>query len=131
MERSTDWLRQAKRDLEKAQLDLEHGFYEWACFTAQQASEKAVKALYYSMNMEVRGRSLYKLLKTLSEMKGIEVDEELLHYARVLDRYYIEARYPNGFPEGYPAEFFDLKMAQEAVDAGRKILRFCEGLMGG
>jgi HEPN domain-containing protein len=41
--RSLDWLSQAERDLERCLLGLEHGFYEWACFTAQQAAEKAVR----------------------------------------------------------------------------------------
>jgi len=38
-ERSLDWLRQAEKDLEKAKLDIDWCFYEWACFTAQQAAE--------------------------------------------------------------------------------------------
>ncbi len=28
-ERSMDWLRQAEKDLQKAKLDLEAGFFEW------------------------------------------------------------------------------------------------------
>jgi len=44
--RATDWLRQALRDLEHAKRSVELGDYEWACFAAQQAAEKAVKALY-------------------------------------------------------------------------------------
>ena len=34
-ERSLDWLRQAKRDLESARSQLKEGFFEWACFIAQ------------------------------------------------------------------------------------------------
>jgi HEPN domain-containing protein len=45
-ERAADWLRQAERDLEHAHHALEDGDYEWAAFAAQQAAEKAVKALY-------------------------------------------------------------------------------------
>ncbi|MCX5886032.1 MAG: HEPN domain-containing protein [Proteobacteria bacterium] len=29
-ERSLDWLRQAEKDIEKAKLDLEAGYYEWS-----------------------------------------------------------------------------------------------------
>jgi HEPN domain-containing protein len=36
-----DWLEQAERDLSKARLDLEHSYFEWACFTSQQADEWA------------------------------------------------------------------------------------------
>jgi HEPN domain-containing protein len=122
--RSLDWFRQAKRDYEKAALDFEHGFYEWCCFTAQQAGEKALKALYYRLNQSVRGHSLVRMLEGLASRMAIP--EEIYHHARVLDRYYREARYPNGFPEGSPFEFFDKEIAQEALCASRKILEFCE-----
>jgi HEPN domain-containing protein len=50
--REKDWLRQAKRDLEHAQHALEDEDYEWSCFAAQQAAEKAVKALYQKLGAE-------------------------------------------------------------------------------
>lgn len=43
--RYEDWMRQARRDLRHARNSLESEDYEWACFAAQQAAEKAVKAL--------------------------------------------------------------------------------------
>ena len=45
MNRFKDWFEQAKRDFEKAKLDVKNEFYDWACFTSQQAAEKAVRAL--------------------------------------------------------------------------------------
>lgn len=36
---------QAQRDLEHARLSIGSGHFEWACFAAQQAAEKAVKAV--------------------------------------------------------------------------------------
>ena len=124
MDRSADWLRQAKRDLEKAKLDVEYSYYEWACFTSQQSAEKTVKALYQSLNMSVRGHSIVKMLDGLKN--SFNIPEDILHAARILDRYYIESRYPNGFPEGSPLDYFDRKIAEEALDASRKILGFCE-----
>jgi HEPN domain-containing protein/predicted nucleotidyltransferase len=102
VERSGDWLRQAERDLEKARLDHEHGYFDWACFTAHQAAEKALKALVQSQNRSVRGHSLLHLLQGTADVAA--PPEELLHGARVLDRYCIEARYPNGFPVGAPLD---------------------------
>lgn len=128
MNRYNDWLQQAERDIEKAKLDLEHKYYEWACFTSQQAGEKAVKAVYLKMNKSIRGHSIYKLLEGLSET--IKIDEKLLHQARILDRYYIESRYPNGFPTGSPMEFFDQKIAEEAVNAAGEIFGFCKNTIG-
>ncbi len=124
MDRSADWLNQAKRDLDKVEHDIAEEYYEWACFTAQQSSEKAVKAVYQSKNRIARGHSILKLLEGLTEFLG--VPEELFHKARILDRYYIESRYPNGFPQGMPADYFDYKIAAEALDATRKIVGFCE-----
>ena len=45
MNRYQDWLDQAERDLERAKIDVQYAYWEWACFTAQQAAEKACKAL--------------------------------------------------------------------------------------
>lgn len=44
MERSADWMDQAQGDLAHARNDLDDGFYDWGCFSAQQAAEKAAKA---------------------------------------------------------------------------------------
>lgn len=123
-DRSLDWLNQAKRDYEKAKLDFKHAYYEWCSFTAQQSAEKAVKALYYKMNRLVIGHSILRMLEGLKE--ELDIPEEIIHSARILDRYYTESRYPNGFPEGSPFQFFDEDIAKEALDASRKILRFCE-----
>ena len=42
--RAPDWLRQAQADLEHAQASLEDKDFEWSCFAAQQAAEKAINA---------------------------------------------------------------------------------------
>ena len=42
VERSRDFLLQAKRDLEQARLSLREGFFEWAAFAAQQARAAGV-----------------------------------------------------------------------------------------
>lgn len=44
-ERYLIWLRQARFDLEAAQLTLEHGFFEWSAYQSVQAAEKALKAI--------------------------------------------------------------------------------------
>jgi HEPN domain-containing protein len=45
--------------------------------------------------------------------------------ARILDRHYVPARYPDAFTEGSPFEFYDEKTAQEALDCAEKICDFC------
>ncbi len=51
-ERSHDWMRQAEKDLENARWEKEGGYFEWACFVAQQAAEKAIKDVYQKLGGE-------------------------------------------------------------------------------
>ena len=64
-ERSLDWLRQAEKDIDKAKLDVKEGFYEWACFTSQQAAEKAIKAVFQRLHGEAWGHGTKALLENL------------------------------------------------------------------
>jgi len=41
------WVRGARITLESARYDVEHGFFNWACFKARQAAEKALKAVLW------------------------------------------------------------------------------------
>ncbi|WP_461830187.1 HEPN domain-containing protein [Aquifex sp.] len=130
MNRWKDWLEQGERDLEKAKLDYQYDYYEWACFTAQQAAEKALKAFGYFSGLDLWGHSLTEMIKVLKE-KGLDIPEELINKAKLLDKYYIPTRYPNGFPSGKPADYFTEKEALEAIDAAAQILRFCKSRISG
>ena len=54
---------QAEGDLAHAKSDMERGFYDWSCFSSQQAGEKAV---FQKMGAEAWGHSVADLLKELS-----------------------------------------------------------------
>ena len=54
-DRSGDRPAQAERDLEQAKTSQEHDHHERASFAAQQAAEKAVKALHLSLGQEAWG----------------------------------------------------------------------------
>ena len=94
------------------------------CFTA--TAEKAVKALHLYLGQEAWGHVVAKLLRELP----IDVPEDLIDKARVLDAYYIPTRYPNGFPEGAPFEHFGKLQAQEAIKYAGEILEFVRSKMG-
>jgi len=51
MERSADWMIQAEGDLLHARNDVAGGYYEWACFSAQHAAEKAVNAVFHTLTL--------------------------------------------------------------------------------
>ncbi|MFA0749856.1 MAG: hypothetical protein SLRJCFUN_000259 [Candidatus Fervidibacter sp.] len=93
MERSADWIDRAKWDLERARNDLADGFYDWACFSAQQAAGKAVKAVLQKLGEEAWGHSVADLLSALS--LKVTVPENLYQAALELDKAYIPTRYPN------------------------------------
>ncbi len=53
-----DWWEQGMRDLKHARNALLDEDYEWAAFAAQQAAEKALKALILSLGGEPWGHSI-------------------------------------------------------------------------
>ncbi|MFH1771809.1 MAG: HEPN domain-containing protein [Candidatus Omnitrophota bacterium] len=126
-ERSKDWYKQAERDLKSAGAQLKAEFFEWACFIAQQAAEKAVKAVYQKLAAEAWGHSVNDLLKGLKEK--LDVPDGLFQSAIGLDKFYIPARYPNGWAAGFPAEYITRKDAENAISDSKKILRFCKDIL--
>jgi HEPN domain-containing protein len=122
--RAEDWLEQAKRDLLHAQGDLASGFYEWGCFSAQQAAEKVLKAVYQRLGAEAWGHSVTALLDHLPS--DLTPPAELFDQAKMLDRYYIPTRYPNSFAQGAPKDYFTKRDAEEAINCARNIIAFCE-----
>ena len=81
-ERSKDWLAQAERDLSNAEYESNGRFYEWACFSAQQAAEEAVKAVYQKKGGAAWGHSITVLLKGLDT----KIDNTLRQSALILDK---------------------------------------------
>ncbi len=120
--RARDWLEQATHDLEQAEDSRRAGRHDWACFAAQQAAEKAVKALHLRSGQEAWGHVVAKLLAELPPSLG--VPENLIEKARVLDNFYIPARYPNSHPEGAPFEHYGTIQSEEALRYAREIVEF-------
>jgi len=123
MNRSGDWMAQADRDLDHARHALDAKDFEWAAFAAQQAAEKALKALALSLGGEPWGHSLTALAEALPAR--VRPDEELLDCAKHLDKHYIPARYPNGFDSGYPGKLYTASEARSAIADATKIIAHC------
>jgi HEPN domain-containing protein len=126
--RARDWLRQANRDLDVARTTAGAGQYDWACFAAQQAAEKALKALYQHHHAEGWGRVLDRLLA------GLLPDEpELARFrdaAKILDKFYLPTRYPNGLDAGAPADAYTAGEAAQALDHAQELVAFCQARCG-
>ncbi len=120
--RSMDWLKQAQRDLGEAGDALKNEKYEWSCFASQQCAEKAVKALYHSINKEIWSHSISRMLLQLKDFK---IDKKLIDKAMELDRVYIGSRYPDYYSEGSPFEYYSIEDAGRCIDYAREIFEFC------
>jgi HEPN domain-containing protein len=122
--RSADWFRQAEADLRHARNSREDGDYEWSCFAAHQAAEKALKALFLIHGSDAWGHTITILIGNLP--KEVEIPPEtLVDSARILDKYYIPTRYPNGFESGAPTDFYTAQEALNAIQQAEVILEFC------
>jgi len=118
------WLRQAKIDLGWADHLTQEGGYHIACFLAQQVAEKALKAFLYACGEElVIGHSVAKLSERCCRYDpSFEEKKDW----RLLDSFYVPTRYPNGIPDGVPAEVYNKKSAQEAVELAKDVVSFVE-----
>ena len=125
--RARDWFSQACHDLEQAQDSRLAGRHEWACFAAEQAAEKAVKGLHLHLGQEAWGHVVAKLLVELPE--AIALPKDLVERGRVLDNFYIPARYPNSHPEGAPFEHYGPLQSEEAIRHARAIVDFVRSQM--
>jgi HEPN domain-containing protein len=98
-----DWLARAEGDLALARVPLPEGaFYEDLCFHAQQAAEKAIKAIYQHNGKRFRyTHDLDELIVGLQN-EGISVPGEVME-AALLTSYAWEARYP-GLSEAVTVE---------------------------
>ncbi|MBI5955637.1 MAG: HEPN domain-containing protein [Chloroflexi bacterium] len=120
------WLQQAEHDLDDASYALAGERYNLACFLAQQAAEKALKAYLFSRNaQEVWGHSVAELC---DDARALDPEfGPLRKRAALLDKFYIPTRYPNGLPGGIPSEAFDLSEARRALELAQEVLRFVQG----
>ncbi|MHA1235496.1 MAG: HEPN domain-containing protein [Promethearchaeota archaeon] len=107
------WIEQSKEDLISAKILFEAKRYYLVCFLAQQIAEKALKSvLYFNKEDLVLGHSVRKLVVWASKFD--KRFEDLINKISILDSYYIPTRYPNGLPEGIPADIFNRDAAENA-----------------
>ncbi len=116
------WLRQAEIDLGWVRRLLEEGAYYLACFHSQQAAEKALKGLLYAQGEEsVLGHSVRRLTERAGTYEPAFSDS--VGKWGILDTFYIPTRYPNGLPDGIPADVYNRSAAEQAVELAAEVVR--------
>ncbi len=128
MKEAQRWLRQSENDLAGARVLHREGFFALACFTSQQAAEKALKALAYLKGERfVPGHSvkglLDDLMATYPELASVHEGAE------GLDQYYVPTRYPNALPGGAPFEVYRCEQAEEAFSIAEGLIQVAERLI--
>ena len=119
------WLLRAKGNLNLAEKGgrLKGILFEDLCFNAQQAAEKALKAVCLAQGMDVpKTHSLVHLMDIL-EAGGIDIPKNVRD-ADILTQYAVQSRYPSIMEEINRSEYRDaLKLAAHVVFWAETIIK--------
>ncbi len=118
------WLKTGNEDLTTAKVLLQAGRFAHACFHAQQAAEKAMKAVWYFLGGDPWGHSVSRLINELRHLDIATFNtfiDRAVDGAR-LDRYYVPTRYPNGLPDITPDQAFFVEDAVGAISIAEALL---------
>jgi HEPN domain-containing protein len=108
------WLQLADEDLAMARLALEQGIYRQTCFHAQQAVEKALKALLLAR------QGTYPKTHSLEDLLAFDSSGELSEWeepCRRLSQFYLTTRYVDALPGGVMDESSDEDARTSLADA--------------
>jgi len=119
-----EWLNRARSNLAKANTSPETPeiYLEDLCFDAQQAAEKAIKAVLLYLNVRFPYVHDLARLLTLVEQTGQSIPESA-QQARGLSDYAVGTRYP-GLAEPVTWDDYD-----EAVAIAEIVVRWAEGII--
>ena len=110
------WQAHARSTLRSAYIDKSSGFYNWACFKAQQSAEYSAKAFLRGIGFDSIGQSVSMLLK-----KG-GFSEDSIKLAKKIDKYYIPTRYTDAWSEGLPEDYYTIEEAEDALECSEKVI---------
>ncbi len=126
------WLRTAEDDLDTSIVLKNNSKFAHSCFHAQQAAEKAVKAIWYFEDADPWGHSIKKLIDDLEDVNAAAYNilSKASRLAIVLDRFYVPTRYPNGLPDITPDMAFMEEDSAACIEAARDILKMARACLG-
>jgi HEPN domain-containing protein len=123
------WWRQALADFSFLPVARQAAKYDTCCFLAQQTAKKALKAYLFQQGEEfIFTHSIFKLCAMAAQYAADFA--ELQERVKLLDFYYVEARYPNALEDVIPAEFYSERDAEHAIGMVEAVIGLVERLMG-
>ena len=112
------WLDQAKAELKSAKNAIQYKDYYVASFLAQQAAEKALKAVLLHA-----GKGLVKIHNLVTLGRKADAPSKLLDRCDRLNTLYIETRYPDIGKE-IPSKKFTLSMSKEDIQVAEEVVKW-------
>ncbi len=113
------WISKAGSDLRHAKASFKIKDYDWAALAAQQAAEKALKALCLQNDL-----GLIKIHDLATLARKVNAPKSIIEKCGLLNPFYTASRYPDAL------EFLDeaqnMEAAKDAISASGEILRWCQ-----
>jgi HEPN domain-containing protein len=120
------WWRQARNDLDLAEMASGNGFHAQACFFATQAAEKALKGAIVELGLEPPHTHGLPKLVALLEQQGVEASGLTALPLRALTRMTVTSRYP--LDDTPPMDLFDPTDSEQAIATASTVLAWVERL---
>jgi HEPN domain-containing protein len=124
--RTGAWWRQARNDLELAELARRYGFHAQACFFATQAAEKPLKGAILELGGEPPHTQVLGQLVKLLAAEGLDVTPLAPLPLPALSRMTVTSRYP--LDDTPPSELFDARDSDQALSTAKAVLSWVEQL---
>jgi HEPN domain-containing protein len=123
------WWLTAQEDLDVAKALHETAKYSHACFLSQQCAEKAIKALWLSIDGDPWRHSIQKLVMEFPQQDMLQNVQNWLEHSAFLDKFYIPTRYPNGLPDLTPGQVYTAQESTQAIEKASFFLEETRKLM--
>ena len=109
-----EWLNRARSNLSRAKSRIPEVYLEDLCFDAQQAAEKAIKALLVKKGIAFPYVLDIAYLLTLVEQTAVQIPDPVRR-AEDLTRYAVVTRYPGLVEPVSESHYLDALVSAEAV----------------
>jgi HEPN domain-containing protein len=115
-----DWLNAAEDDLNTSETLFKQKIFYASAFYSQQASEKALKAVYI-----FKFKKIFILHNLIGLAKELNAPKEIFSACKKVNPHYIQSRYPDA-ANAIPAEAYDDEIAEELLEKAKEVFEWSE-----